>query len=138
MARDVYPDDYNQGYLKQPALMSYEDLVENQKELDTWQYDLEVKERELVKFEAQLQTKQDYLVDAKKNLDKLSGYLDERRAGLDDDNANLRTVVLAVQAANREPLEILNDALLQLELDVDPIEIAKNIRELVKTLDIKW
>lgn len=43
-----------------------------------------------------------------------------------------------LSVANRPTLDVLADALLQLELDVDPAEIAKSVRELRKTLDVKW
>ena len=43
-----------------------------------------------------------------------------------------------VARANRPAMQTIDDVLLQLELDVDPKEIAESVREFRKTLDVKW
>lgn len=43
-----------------------------------------------------------------------------------------------VNAANRDPIEVINEALLLLELDESPEEIAKLLREKREVLDVKW
>ena len=43
-----------------------------------------------------------------------------------------------VNAANRDPIETINEILLMLELDASPEEIAKLMREKREALDVKW
>ncbi|ATW58014.1 hypothetical protein CNR34_00081 [Pseudomonas phage nickie] len=50
----------------------------------------------------------------------------------------IQRAVERVNAANQDPIEVINEALLLLELDESPEEIAKLLREKREALDVKW
>lgn len=108
-------------------------------------YDLERKsawlqERsdDLDEMHTKLAKKTGELEDWERSLFKIKERLDDRDLTLNADHRKLELVTSRLEAANRQPLDVINDVLLQLELEVDPIEIAKHIREIGKTLDVKW
>lgn len=82
--------------------------------------------------------KQGELESWEQSLIKLSDTLDNRKVTIEKQHYDLRVVADRLQTANRQPLDVINDVLLQLELEVDPIQIAKAIREIGKSLDVKW
>lgn len=43
-----------------------------------------------------------------------------------------------VQAGNRDSIEVIDEILLLLELEENPVEIAKQLREKREILDVKW
>lgn len=156
MARDIFPDDYHDSYVKPTLKYDYEELLQFQMELENWERDLDKREKEAL---YRLRKSEEYFKEESDHLTKERGEVEidkaqvervksdcarqleavkKRQELLDGQHTVLAALTTQLEKANREPLDVINDVLLQLELEVDPIEIAKRIREIGKSLDVKW
>ncbi|UIS24640.1 hypothetical protein S21ZY_078 [Pseudomonas phage ZY21] len=93
----------------------------------------------------EVERKQTDLQEWQDSLDREQDSFQEQRRKFESDQkdvialqSRISLAIDRVNAANRDPIETINEILLMLELEASPEEIARLMREKREALDVKW
>lgn len=109
-------------------------LLENHKTMKRAEYltdQLEAKRADIEAWQSSLDAEQDRFVQEKEEFEHVQHSVLELQG-------KIQLAIERINAANRDPIESINEALLLLELEENPETIAKLLRDKREELDVKW